>query len=272
MVKFYSVQVDTARARFPRGLEQPAGGFRFSADALLLAAWLTPAGDARRLLDLGTGCGAAAFALLLAHPGLSALGVDVQEAALQAARRNAVLLGLEGRFRAKRADLAGEEPAVPARRFDIVVANPPYRLPDRGRLPASGPRQTALFDPGGLADAFCRTAARSLRPWGRFGLIFGADRQEDFMESLARAGLAALRLRTVHSRAGAPARFVLLEAGLEPGGPLSKLPAFAEGAPPRGAAPADGGLLLEPPLALHEGEGGGTRLTAEALAFCPYLA
>ncbi|MBO6002285.1 MAG: hypothetical protein J6P53_02185, partial [Mailhella sp.] len=66
--------IEERRAMFPRGLEQPPGSYRFGADALALAgmtAELPLAGNAA-LCELGTGCGAAALAVLLSVAVLAA--------------------------------------------------------------------------------------------------------------------------------------------------------------------------------------------------------
>ncbi len=74
------------------------------------------------LLDLGTGTGAIALALLAATPQARAVGVDISEDALTTAARNARDLGLSERFSAVRSDwfeaISG--------RFDVIVSNPPY--------------------------------------------------------------------------------------------------------------------------------------------------
>ncbi|MAS07801.1 MAG: protein-(glutamine-N5) methyltransferase, release factor-specific [Ahrensia sp.] len=75
-----------------------------------------------RILDLGTGTGAIALALLATVPGTVAIGSDISEEALDAAEQNADALHLEDRFAPVRSDwfaaIAGE--------FDLILSNPPY--------------------------------------------------------------------------------------------------------------------------------------------------
>lgn len=81
---------------------------------------------APRVLDVGTGSGCIALALKDRRPDAEVVGVDVSEAALAVARRNAALLGLDVRFLwADARDVAFEAP-VSGEPFDLVVSNPPY--------------------------------------------------------------------------------------------------------------------------------------------------
>ena len=75
-----------------------------------------------RVLDLGTGTGCLLLAFLAERPEAEGLGIDVSEAALAWARRNAERLGLAGRARFVRGDWSESLAA----RFDVVFVNPPY--------------------------------------------------------------------------------------------------------------------------------------------------
>jgi release factor glutamine methyltransferase len=82
-----------------------------------------PRGDENlRVLDLGTGTGCLLLAFLAQRAQAEGLGIDMSEAALGYARRNAQQLGLANRARFLRGDW-GESVAG---RFDVIFINPPY--------------------------------------------------------------------------------------------------------------------------------------------------
>jgi release factor glutamine methyltransferase len=80
-----------------------------------------------RVLDVGTGTGAIALAIAHERPDAQVVATDVSPAALELAGENARALGLEERVELVEGDLLA---AVPGRRFDLVVSNPPYVAPD----------------------------------------------------------------------------------------------------------------------------------------------
>ncbi len=247
--------VGQARAQFPRGLFQPPGTFRFSADALLLAAFALRHCMAGKkgafLLDLGCGCGVVGLACLLADFSLAAAGVDVVPEVVAAADGNARRLGLEERYAARVADLAaGGKPVRPPGSCDVVVANMPYRAPGSGRLPRPAARARALFADPHTIPAFLGAAKDALAAQGSLALVYPWQGRRDLLRALEGHGFIPTLLLPVETGREVSAR-VLVRA------------AHAASGEARADAPG-------PPLVLHAGKGGA--YTPEALAFCPWLA
>ena len=264
-------------AQFPCGLVQPHGSFRFSQDALLLAAfaslfWQEKAKPARApknqqepapaqppsplLLDIGTGCGVVALRHLLHFPAARAMGLECQPELLQAATENAHTLGVGERFVPLLANahdflpLPQGQPLPPiAHCCALVVANPPYRLHGHGRIPPSPLREKALFGTQGTVPAFCHVAALALQEQGVFCVVFPAAGFARLQGALHGAGLHVSHTLQVHSRAGEPAKLVLVAAGKEHAETVTRLP----------------------DLVVHQGAGKESCLTPAVLAFCPEL-
>ncbi|EGJ48924.1 tRNA1(Val) (adenine(37)-N6)-methyltransferase [Desulfocurvibacter africanus] len=157
---------------FPRGLAQPEKGFRFGADALLLACFL-PQGPGR-LLDLGTGCGPVALGWLLRNSEGSAVGLELNPKSAACAWENAARLGLETRLDVREGDVrdvrkggnklaaSGGSARLEPESFDLVACNPPYHAPGTGRTPQDAGRLAAIFHGGASVDDNAVSAASTL--------------------------------------------------------------------------------------------------------------
>ncbi|MFO7325563.1 MAG: 50S ribosomal protein L3 N(5)-glutamine methyltransferase [Pseudomonadota bacterium] len=84
--------------------------------------WVDPAA-VRRIADLGTGSGCIALACAVYFPKSRVDAVDVDPEALAVARINRQALGLTRRVRLVKSDFFAK---LGARRYDIIVSNPPY--------------------------------------------------------------------------------------------------------------------------------------------------
>jgi release factor glutamine methyltransferase len=114
------------------------------------------------VLDVCTGSGAIAISAALGG-ARSVTAVDVSRRAVLTVRLNARLNGV--RVEAVRGDLLG---AVPGRRFDVIVSNPPYLPADDDALPARGSaRHTEAGTTGRiLLDRLIDAAPDHLAPGG----------------------------------------------------------------------------------------------------------
>jgi release factor glutamine methyltransferase len=121
--------------------------------------------DEPRVLDVGAGSGAIAFAIADEHPGAHIVAVDRAEDALALARVNLDRTGVNERVELVHGHLlAGLEGP-----FDLVVSNPPYVLPDEFE---SLQPEIRLYEPKdalvgeGVGEEIARRARDVLRPGG----------------------------------------------------------------------------------------------------------
>ena len=206
---------------------QPKCGYRAGIDPVLLAAAI-PARKGQHVLELGCGGGVASLCLGQRVPGLVLAGLELQASYADLAKRNARGNGVK--LEVYHGDIRALPPALRARGFDHVLANPPYfrstavsgakdegrRIAQAGTLPLS---------------IWADVATRRLVPGGYVTFIQKADRLSELLAGFD-ARMGGVRILPVAARAGRVADLVILQAR-------------------KGSRAA---LRLLPPLVLHEGE------------------
>lgn len=189
-------------------LTQPAKGYRAGIEPVLLAA-AVEAPRAARVVDLGSGVGAAGLSLLARRPDLSILAIESDPETAALARANAARNGVADHFTMLEQDV--RDLRAPPVRFAAVISNPPFHdAPATDASPiASKARATVEADLAGWVNA----AGRLLAPHGTLTLIYRADRLEALLAALAPrfGGIAILPL---WPRAGRPAKRIILRAVL----------------------------------------------------------
>jgi release factor glutamine methyltransferase len=171
------------------------GVFRPRSDSVMLAEWVGKRARPRSsALDPFTGSGILAIAA--ARAGAQTTAVDVSRRAVACAALNARLNGV--RVRALRGDMFAP---VGARRFDLIVANPPY-LPGAVDGPARGAARA--WEGGGdgrrLIDRLCAEAPAHLTPFGELLLVHSSICGED--ETVARLAAGGLAVQVLDRRRG----------------------------------------------------------------------
>jgi release factor glutamine methyltransferase len=156
-----------------------------------LAISCLPEDSTARVLDLGTGSGAIALAIASERPRVRMTACDSSAAALAIAQGNAQRLGLECVW--LRSDWYSE---LPAGRFDLIVANPPYIAEKDPHLQEGDlrfePRAALASGADGL-DAIRAIVAQSpqwLLPEGRLLIEHGFEQGAAVRELFRKAGLA----------------------------------------------------------------------------------
>lgn len=196
--------------RYGLQVAQPADGYRFSLDALLLADFVSTVDNAS-IIDLGTGCGIIPMILCRRYPGASVAGIDSNRAMAGLAKENVLHNGFADRIDILFEDVITVKSQFPVSSFDGVVANPPFRTPNSGRLSPKAGRDTARHEStAGMAE-FLAAAKYLVKPSGRIWFIYHPDRLIEFIRCAGEQKLAILRLRMVHGSSDAPAKMFLAE-------------------------------------------------------------
>jgi release factor glutamine methyltransferase len=160
------------------------------------------------ILDVGTGSGCLAIAVAAGHKGAALTAIDVSEAAMAVARRNADRHHLAGRIRFLHGDLFA--PLQSSERFEFILSNPPY-IP-RSQLATLAPEvrdhEPRLALDGGddgfvVIDRLIAGAGNHLRPGGHLIVEIGYDQEHSARQRFLVHGGYELA-RTVHDHAGHP--------------------------------------------------------------------
>ena len=189
-------------------LKQSRTGYRYSVDAVLLAAFAQ--GGVDRTLDLGTGVGVVGLQLCYEGKSERVVGLEVQAPLARLAEANVVLNDCEERCEIVTGDLRDTKTVRALGSFDRVIMNPPYFAAKAGRLPPNEEKAIAKHKLLGGLDEWMRAANVALLSGGILELIYPCDRLVDIVAYARAHDLNPIELTIVHSRPKSHAVFALV--------------------------------------------------------------
>lgn len=195
----------------------------FTTDTILLAHFSAVKGG-ERITELGTGCGTIPLLLIRDVQPQSINAIDIQDEAIDLLEqsiahnlsRGVTRVGL---IRPIRGDIREIRSLLPAGEQDLVICNPPYKLPGSGLINPDAAKGAARHEVACTLDDICAAAAWLLRFGGRLTMCQRPERLTDVLGAMRAHGIEPKRLRLVQGRPGKAPKLFLIEGkrGARPG-------------------------------------------------------
>ncbi len=200
-------------------LRQPLDGYRVAIDPVILAA-AVPAGAQDRVIDIGSGTGAASLCLAARVPGCSVVGLERDRGLVALGRSNIAANGLEARLSVIAGDLLHRPAALAPGSFTQAMANPPFLEAARASASPIAARAAAAVEGEAALSDWIDFALTMLGDKGMLTFIHRADRLGDLLAALAgRAG--GIVVFPLWPGEGKPAKRILLQAKKGSAAPLT---------------------------------------------------
>ncbi|UPQ86500.1 tRNA1(Val) (adenine(37)-N6)-methyltransferase [Ignavigranum ruoffiae] len=207
--------------------------FTMSLDAILLADFIQlPQKRHFRYMDFCSGHGVIPL-LLSARTDEPLVGVEIQPALVDMARRSIGLNGLDQQIKMIESDLL-ELPLADWQGMDVISCNPPFFVVDHSNaIHHLDSHALARHEIALTLDQWVRQASRMLKTKGKLFFVHRPDRLDDIIEVLLRYHFSLNRLKFIYPKQGQLANMILVEA-IYYGGRQ--------------------GVKVEPPLVVHQAD------------------
>lgn len=198
-------------------LLQKKDGFCFGVDAVLLSHFAQVSKNSV-VIDLGTGTGIIAVLLAAKKEPRLVVGLEIQPDIAEMAERSVRLNKLDDKVRIVQGDIKNAVKLFGASSFDAVVTNPPYMEKGGGLLNPADVKAISRHEILCTLEDVVSTAAKLLRPGGKFSMIHRPQRLSDIICHMRNFGIEPKQLRLVHPSPGKKPNLVLI-SGARNGNP-----------------------------------------------------
>ena len=192
-------------------LIQNPSRFCFGMDAVLLGAFaITRQGE--KILDLCSGNGIVPMLLCARNKTISVTGLEIDEYAVDMARRSALYNGLTQRTAFIQGDIREARDFISPASFHAVTVNPPYMKGGSGLINPSDVLASARHEILCNLDDVTAAASYALKSSGRLYMVHRPGRLAEIIQSLSRHHLEVKRMQLVYPYIDKEPNMVLLEA------------------------------------------------------------
>ena len=166
-------------------LFQPEKGYRTAIDPIFLAA-AVPARSGDRILEIGSGSGAASFCLAARVRNVQVTGLELQLDLVNLANESTSLNNLNHNVLFFQGDLLFPPQIISSAQFDHVMANPPYFMRGQSISSPNPQKEKAYVEGEAVLADWIYFALAKVRDGGSVTLVHLYDRREEVITGLAK--------------------------------------------------------------------------------------
>lgn len=205
---------------------------RFGTDAVLLHHFAlgleqNKARRAKRIMDMGCGCGIIPMLFARDAAGAEIYAVDIQEEAILLVKRSAEYCKMPNvhPILCDINELIDKYPELKGS-FDLITMNPPYKRAGSGLMSENEGLNIARFELKCNFDDICKTAAKMIKPGGRFCVCNRPNRLADMICAMRKYKIEPKRMMNVCNRASDAPMLVLVEGVMSGNADMTVCPQF----------------------------------------------
>ena len=204
-------------------LIQRKNGFRFGADAVLLADFAKDL-PSSRTLDLCTGSAVIPILLSAKTETAQLYGLEIQKEIFETACRSVALNGLEKRIFLDCGDLKNAVAIYGKRAFDLITCNPPYMPVGCGLQNPDSEKVIARHEILCTLEDVITVSASLLTQKGRLALVHKPSRLADIIYLMRQNDIEPKRIRFVHKTPQSEPSLLLIDGSFKGGKELRIMP------------------------------------------------
>jgi len=188
-------------------------GYRFSLDPVLLSDFFIKSHfKASRIADLGTGSGIIPILICTKKMNVSAVGIEIQESLSKLAEKNVKMNNLSERISIINDDLRIVRGKLLPEQYDAVIANPPFRESNSGRLNKISEKTIARHEIKCSLKDILKASFYLLKAGGALFMIYPPRRLSQIISEFKSNKFEPKIMRFVHSYADTDAVMMLIKA------------------------------------------------------------
>ena len=204
-------------------LIQKKSGFRFGADAVLLADFAKDIAS-EKMLDLCTGSAIIPILLSAKSKTSEIFGLEIQKSVFDVAVRSILLNNLENRVFLTLGDVKNATEIYGKRKFDLITCNPPYMQKGSGIQNPTSEKVISRHEILCTLEDVIRVSSVLLKHKGHLAIVHKPSRLADIIYYMRSYDLEPKRIRFIHKSPKSEPSLVLVDAVFKGGKELRIMP------------------------------------------------
>jgi tRNA1Val (adenine37-N6)-methyltransferase len=192
-------------------LFQPLSGYRYNEDSFYIVNFIKKIKKNSQVIELCAGVGVIGICLLKKFPEIKKITfIEIEKTICEILKENIMINGYNYKSEVINSDYRKINKSL-FTSFDVLIANPPYRKVNTGRINTDNLRAKSRHELEGSLEEFIEISSKLLKDKGKLYLIFLAERLNELLNLMTKNHIEPKIIQFVHPKRISEGKLLLIE-------------------------------------------------------------